>query len=100
MKVRKLNIRVIGLTVSCEFKLGQQQNMFAAWPQRGEMFLAWRTFPYSEAPQERNRFYLCWQSLRYRVSLLRSEIFGCALVAINISLLWSENEFSFLRTLG
>ena len=35
------------------------------------------------------------QSFRCPVSLLRSEIFAGAIVAINISLLWSENEFHF-----
>ena len=31
---------------------------FVASPQRGEMFIAWRSFLYSEAPSERNRFCL------------------------------------------
>src|SRR5438874_1378243 len=46
------------------------RTVLGASPQGGEMFIARRSFLYSEAPQERNRFYLTWRRFRCQVSLL------------------------------
>ena len=80
-------------TQSCteNFKLGHLQTkteFFLLRPQRGEMFIARCVFPYFEAPKERNAY----APAAFRS--LRSEIFGRVLVAINFSLLWSENKFN------
>jgi hypothetical protein len=40
------------------------------------MFIAWRSFLYSEAPEERNRFLPPRQSFRCRVSLLTKRDHG------------------------
>ena len=56
------------------------------------MVIAWPSFLYSEAPWERNRFYPPRRRFRFRVSLLTERDLWGALGAINISLLWSEND--------
>jgi hypothetical protein len=57
------------------------------------MFIAWRFFLTPKLRRSAIAFCIP-REIRCRVSLLRSEVLGRALAAINISLLWSENEIN------
>jgi hypothetical protein len=83
---------VFELWVLREFNWVQQN----ASPQRGEMFIAWRSLLYFEAPEERKRFCLPRQGFRCRVSLLPERDLSGMFGAMNISLLRSE-KFKDLR---
>src|SRR5712692_11469262 len=69
------------------------ESLFGSSPHRGEMFIAWRSF---FSPQLR-RSAIAFACLGNRSAAgfapKGARSLGCALVAIDISLLWSENEF-------
>ena len=76
-------------------KLEVQQDIVCRFaPEGRDVYSLGSPFLYSEAPWERNRFWRPGEGSASRVSLLaKRDLWACAL-AINISLLWSENEFN------
>jgi hypothetical protein len=75
------------------------RRLFVASPQRGEMFIAWRFSLYSEAPLgAQSLLLLSAKVLLPGFAPNGARSLGVRLVTINISLLWSENEFDAIRT--